>query len=582
MTRRSTLSAWMTGKHWPWLMAALAVALTLPALAVGRQLDDDLLFESLRTAPNAGAAVNGLFVLMDGNAEHARAQMLSGAFPWWSLPEARVAFWRPAAALTHWLDFRLWPEQPALMHAHSLLAFGLLVAAAALLYQTLYTNQARPAWVAGLAALLYAVDDGHGFGAGWLANRNGGLAALWAVLALSAHVRWRRAGWRPGAWLGPALLLLAQLSNEGAAAALGYWVAYAVFIEQGAWRQRLAALLPALAVTAAWRVAYAAQGYGVWGATYVDPGREPLAFLQAALAHGPGLLLGQGLLPPAEVAPFLSAAAQSGLWVAAVVVLGVIAWWLRPVLQRSATARFWASGMLLSLLLPAGGALPANRLLFLAGLGGMGLLAEGLAAPRSPHVWRRGVRGALLVVHLVFAPLLLPVTAYSPALLGGLAAASASLPNVPALTTQTVIVVNAPSFAHAGYLSRLRTQQGLFAPARVRGLATGLVAVTITRTDDATLTITPADGFITGFDGVFRGPAHPLAAGAVVDLGDMQVTVLALTADGRPATAAFHFAAPLEDTALRWVTWQSGVYVPWTPPAVGQTVTLAGLWSNAP
>lgn len=578
---------WMTGvntrlRWWPWLLAALAVALALPALATGRQLDDDLLFETLRAAPDAAAAINGLFVLMDGDAATARAHMASGLFPWWTLPEAQVAFWRPAAALTHWLDFQLWPAQPALMHAHSLLYFGLLVAAAARLYQMLYAHHAGPAWIAGLAALLYAVDDAHGFGAAWLANRNGLLAALAAVLALNAHLRWRRDGWRPGAWLAPLGLALALLSNEGAVAVLGYWAAYALCLDQGAWRTRLAALLPALAVTALWRAAYTAQGYGVGGTTYVDPFREPLAFAQALAAHAPALLLGQWFFPPAEVTPFLSAAGQATLWGMALLVLGGITAWLWPVVRRSATARFWAGGMLLSVALPAGGALPANRLLFLAGLGAMGLLAEGLAAPHSAQLWRRRVRGAMIGVHLLIVPLLLLFTASSPALLGGLAAASASLPNEAALAQQTVIVVHAPSFAHAGYVSLLRGQQGLIAPARVRGLATGLGAVTVTRTSASTLTITPADGFITGFDGVLRGPAHPLALGALVGLGDMQVEVLALTAGGRPATAAFHFAAPLEAAAHRWVIWRAGVYVPWTPPALGQTLTLPGSLGAAP
>jgi len=36
----------------------------------------------------------------------------------------------------------------------------------------------------------------------------------------------------------------------------------------------------------------------------------------------------------------------------------------------------------------------------------------------------------------------------------------------------------------------------------------------------------------------------------------------------------FHFDRPLEDPTLRWLCWQDGVYVPFTPPAVGATVHL--------
>src|SRR5450432_128581 len=124
----------LTHRRLPWALGLLAVALTLPALATGFQFDDYLLRAALRgpTGPAAlPAALNKPFVFMDGNPAHSAALMASGAFPWWALPEAQVAFWRPAAALTHWIDFALWPDNPALMHLHSLLWLGLLVAAAA-------------------------------------------------------------------------------------------------------------------------------------------------------------------------------------------------------------------------------------------------------------------------------------------------------------------------------------------------------------------------------------------------------------------------------------------------------------------
>jgi len=47
---------------------------------------------------------------------------------------------------------------PAVMHAHSLMWFGLLVVAVTLLYRRLMGLTLA----AGLAALLYAVDDAHG------------------------------------------------------------------------------------------------------------------------------------------------------------------------------------------------------------------------------------------------------------------------------------------------------------------------------------------------------------------------------------------------------------------------------------
>jgi len=572
-------------RWWPWALGLLALALTLPAVATGFQFDDYLLLAALRgpSGPAAlPAALNKPFVFMDGSLAHSAAQMASGVLPWWALPGGLVAFWRPLAALTHWIDFALWPASPALMHLHSLLWLGLLAAAAASLYRRISAGAAA----AGLAGLLYAVDHTHGFAASWLSNRNILIAALFGVLALAAHVRWRRDGWRAGALLSPLLLLAALLSAEAAVAILAYWVAYAVFLERGPWLRRLAALAPAGAVALGWRLVYRAMGYGLWGTSYIDPLREPLPFARAVLARGPLLLLGQWVLPPAEYINFFSLAAQQITWVAAMLLLALLAWVLWPVARRNATARFWGVGMLLAVL-PACAALPANRLLFFIGLGAMGLLAEFLIAglPPALRAWEAwansGVTGLLLAVHLIIAPVLLPVMAFSPRLLGGLEhgleGTIASLPDDPRLAQQTAVVVYAPNFADTGYIALLRLRLGLPAPARVRGLASGLGPVRVTRRDAHSLLVTTGGGYLNGYDTVFRGLDHPLALGQVVDLGDMTATTVSLTADGRPASVAFHFSVPLEDASLAWFRWSAGLYVPFTPPAVGVTVELPPL-----
>ncbi len=80
------------------------------------------------------------------------------------------------------------------MHLHSLLWLGALVVAAALLYRRIL----GPTWVAGLAALLYAVDDAHAAPAAYIANRNALIATCFGVLCLLCFARSRQEGWRPG------------------------------------------------------------------------------------------------------------------------------------------------------------------------------------------------------------------------------------------------------------------------------------------------------------------------------------------------------------------------------------------------
>jgi hypothetical protein len=560
-----------------WRLPLLALLLTLPALATGWQFDDYLHRAALTASadrPSLRPALMDLFVFMDGDPARTQRRMASGEFPWWTLPEGKVAFWRPLSGLTHWLDYRVWPQQPALMHVHSLLWFAALIAAATLLYRRIM----GPTALAGLAALLYAVDDAHGFAAAWLSNRNVLLAALCGCLTLLAHDRWRRAGWRPGAFVAPLCLLLGLLSAEAAIAILAYLLAYALTLDRAGWRGRLLALLPALLVVVLWRLVYRALGYGAWGVSYIDPLTEPLRYLRAVAINGPALLLGQWALPPAELFPFAPPWAMRLIWLLGLLTIALLTWMAWSLLRRDGVARFWALGMLLALL-PICAALPANRLLFFVGLGAMGVLACLLDdLRRQSRSGRRGpallAGGALALLHLGLAPLLLPLTAWSPALLGNIEPSIASLPRDAAFMDQTAIILNAPSFFSTSYIPLVRRAQGLPSPARIRYLGAGPVALDVQRSDERTLIVQPAGGYLTGFDLVFRDPAYQLTIGQSIALPDVRVTILSTTVDGRPLEVAFQFAAPLDDPGLRWLQWRAGRYAPFTPPAVGQSVLL--------
>ena len=75
------------------------------------------------------------------------------------------------------VDYQLWPGHPEYMHLHSLLWLSAVVAAVTALYPDACSG--RPG-VAGLAALLYAVDEAHAWPATYLgeskrADRDDGL-----------------------------------------------------------------------------------------------------------------------------------------------------------------------------------------------------------------------------------------------------------------------------------------------------------------------------------------------------------------------------------------------------------------------
>src|SRR5262249_58502494 len=109
-------------RRWP--TGHIGVDRTLPALVTACQFDALVIRAHMR----GPAPLNNAFVFMDGQAALGLARRQSGAYPWWTLPEGQVAFWRPLSALTHWIDFALWPDAPQVMHGQSLLWLGPLAA----------------------------------------------------------------------------------------------------------------------------------------------------------------------------------------------------------------------------------------------------------------------------------------------------------------------------------------------------------------------------------------------------------------------------------------------------------------------
>jgi hypothetical protein len=242
-----------------------------------------------------------------------------------------------------------------------------------------YRRFIGPSWVAGLALLLFAVDDAHGPAVGWVADRNAIIALAVAIPVLLFHDRWRRDGWKAGAWLGPLFLGVALLTGESALAICAYLAAYALHLDRSSWRARLASLVPYVVVVVGWRVVYKSLGYGVSGSgVYIDPAREPLAFLAALPMRLPLLLLGQLGVPSSDFAslyPFIAPWLPAVMAVVAVCALAFLAYAMLPLLKRDPVARFFATGLVLAAI-PVCATFPGDRLLLFVGIGAMGLVAQ--------------------------------------------------------------------------------------------------------------------------------------------------------------------------------------------------------------
>jgi len=589
----------------PLLVAIIAVLLCTPSLWLGLQNDDHILRLVLSKPsldPEWTRSPFDAFAFLDGDEALIRGAVETARIPWWTHPRLKLAFLRPVTSVTHWVDFRVWPDLPWLMHLQSLLWFAGAVIAAAVFYRRLLL----PAWVAGLAALLFAIDDAHGMPAVWLANRNASIGVFFGLVALIAHDRWRRDGWRSGAFVAPFALALGLLAGEIALGAYGYLLGHALFLDTGNWQRRLGSLIPAGIVGAAWWVGYRALGYGASGSgVYIDPGARPVSFFHAVVEHAPMLFFGQWALP-SGLSMMLSQNAGHILWLVAIALMVVIAGLMMPLLTRDRKARFFALGMMLSLL-PASATFPDDRLLFFAGVGGMGLLAQFLAAVWQGADWvpksriRRlpiqAMGWAFVVVHLVLAPIGLAETANSVRTFGNLIdRAASSLPSDPGVHDQLAVIVNTPTAFISFYGPLVQGLKGRPIPRYTLILGSGIYPTTLSRAARNVIAIRPDGGYLPSpggpqpghetsqpafhpgylfqtLDRLYRD-ATPMSVGDRITYGGVRVEITSVTEDGRPDEVSFRFDVDLDDPSLRWLQWHDGVYVPFDVPTVGESTVL--------
>jgi hypothetical protein len=566
---------WLARRSSTFWIVALGLLLTAPTVCTGLVADDYIQAVALRHLHSV-APMHGdldLFRFADGNTQRTQALMDVGEFPWFANPTIRFSFWRPLSALTHVIDYAAWPNTPWLMHVHNLVWFAVALFAVSAVYRRFLGNT----WVAGLALLLFAVDDAHGPAVGWVADRNAILALAVALPVLLLHDRWRRDGWMPGAWIGPVVLGVALLTGESALAICAYLAAYALHLDRGSWRTRLASLAPYAVVVVVWRTVYKSLGYGVSGSgVYIDPAREPLAFLTALPARLPILLLGQLGVPSSDFAslyPFIASWLPAVMVVVAVCALAFLAYAMWPLLKRDPVARFFATGLLLAAI-PVCATFPGDRLLLFVGLGGMGLVAQLFGCVEGKAAWTAVIY--FTICHLVIGPaLLLYRTRTVSQLTAQIALGDDTIPRTPDVVDKTVVIVNPPDDLYCAFIPIMRTALGVPRPARFRVLASSTSAEDVTRIDANTVRIHPATGFLEhDWSKLLRDPARPLKQGDVIHLAGLTITIADLTPDGRPSDVLFHFDVPVDDPSLLWLAWSQNGYTPWKPPPIDATAHL--------
>ena len=574
------LRAALGGRWTRTVVVVLALACAATSVGTGWSTDDHFLRANLvgsELATTDGGALD-LFRFIDGDVA---GRVDRGELPWWTAPEARYAFLRPVAGLTHALDEAVAPGSSLFAHLHSLLWFALLLLAAGALFDRLL----GPRWLANLALVVYALDDARGPTLGWIANRNALIAGALVCVALVAHDRWRRDGWRPGAWLGPLAFAAGLLSGEVALGGAGYLFAHALVYEQRDVRRILRALAPYAAIGLAWLVAYRLGGYGVRGVeAYLDPIAAPLDYLERAVRTLPALL-GASLGVWSDFMPFVTGVAAAAYLAVDLAVIGIFTLLFRPVWRLKPAVRVLLLGAVVAAL-PLVGTLVADRSLTLVSLGVAATAACFLGQFVDPA--ERAPMGRLFVKHLAGPTALIITLLWIVAGPLGLASRSAAMDLVTrpldevvgvasSAPGRPVFALNLPSDGLTAYVAPTCASRGeLCAP--VFAVVATLDPVTVKRTAPDRLTLhvpgglfaTLGDRMLTRSDRFAVGDRFPFAAGVVA-------TIDALGPDGRPTDLHVDFPPPLEDGRRRFVRFDADGPHAWTPPPLGGEVVVPGV-----
>lgn len=557
------------------LAALIGVLLVASSLFAGLAFDD--FFQKLRAQGRDpfGHHPLDIFTFCWGPQDVAIGQE-TGVLPWFTLPHTRLAFFRPLASLTHYVDYTLWPSQTWLMHAQNVAWYGLAVGLVAAFYRRVVHRE----WVAGLAAVLYACDDAHALPVAFLANRNAIMALALGIGALSMHDRWRRDGQRSAAILAPLLFALALSCAEASLGALAYLVAYAACLEppDTRLRDRVLSIVPYFVLLAGWQSLARHFGYHIEGsALYIDPVREPLRFASEAPMRALALLLGQLLGPPADVWHLIPRYLQLVLAVLASLLLLVTARVVVPLFRRDAPTRFFVVGALLALI-PVCATFTSDRLLLFVGVGAMGVVArtigaladdEDLGSGRDMRIALKGLGVAWLASHLVLGPLAKPIGSYLPGVARDYTERSADGIDLGAdPASQRVVIVNASNFLMAAYRWTM-PRDGIALPASGHVLSVSMDSVEIERIAEDTIIVRTRAPFLSDFSSkLFRSDKEPLALGERAAFGNIEAEVSELTHDVATGVT-FRFAETVGTRGHRFVAWDGVRFVEIDLPPIG-------------
>jgi hypothetical protein len=447
------------------------------------------------------------------------------------------------------------------------IGLGLLYALTIVLCTRLLIGFSSTPVAAGIAMLLFAINDTHAYSVGWISAYNTVLCCMFGLIALLMHCHWRRRKSTLGLFLSVFAFLLSLLSSEGGLALMGYIVAYALFIEPGSWRKKTASIIPTTIIAIGYVLFYVIQDFGVKGSsTYLSPADDLWGTACAVLSNTAIMVVSEILsIPPVTVMfQFIGAAGV----VIAVVLLVIMLFTLSSFLRSNRIVAFFGTGMVLSIIpFTLGGA--QDRLLLWAGLGAAGLLGELFTSSAVTVVKLQRVSAKTLlftntVMSLIFfIPILYVYTVFEV--------------NAKALeknsTSQNTIVLNTYGSFSFLYAPAIRSEKGGEWPEHFYYLYDGADTLTIKRASERTLLATTSKGWLaTSAEQLSRSKYYPFSQGDTVKMKLMTAVIEDVSSDGRPISVRFTFEDDMR--AFAWMKWTKNGPQRCELPAIGGEMRL--------
>lgn len=601
-------------RHLPATLAIAAFIIMLPVLNEGLIIDDlvqrvilvgpsqlpEGLYYTGHVPDNPGTLSTALFDLFGFNRskEKMKQHKQYGILPWWSYDNLKASLWRPLTAFTHWLDYQLYPGLPVLMHAHNLFWFSAVVFVVSILYRRLM----GVSWVAGLAALLYLLDESTYFPVMFIANRGFIVSIFFAVLTILAHHRWRGTGSLSAAVAAQFLLILSLLSNEAGVTTFAYLLAYELVLDESRWTRRALSIVPAVSVIILWRIVYEALGYGVYGSgLYLDPLNEPLTYAFTLFVRAPLLLMGQLVFQAIDLVLAVNESIRTQALLFSVTFLVLLLFVLFPLLRRNRLARFWFAATIFSVIPIATVELGSKNLAFVA-IAAFGLISIFIGALINKdsylpifRIWRVPayvICTIFLIVHIPIATAGRVLMPKMTSLFMDTLKFNANIGSTCALDNKNVIVINAPSSLSLIFVPFNNAYYGKPIPKSLRTLAPGFRPLVCTRFDETTLMLKSYGGNFFSCEqksplhlvylferfNMFREKHFRFQQGNKIILSALTIEVLDVDRDGMPTEVLFNFGTALENPNFCWLqfNWETGSYSQFEVPTIDEGVEIAG------